>query len=297
MIPFSLFDEIHIPYKRNVQSATMSSIRAGGSIDTCIYPRNISELIYIVEALHQNGIKYVLLGNCTNTLVRDEGFDGVGICLREINDFSAEKGAVEILCGTTLAYAIRRFALCGIDISAPLSGVPGTLGAMVAGNSGCFDDSMSELFISCLVYDPKDRKTFILDSSDMDFGYRSSSVQKNGLIVLKAKLRTKVRAKADVEKDIFEYSAKRRESQPKEPSLGSYFKRPTDSELTASQLIDRCGLKGTSVGDAEVSPKHAGFIINRGCARANDVLTLAEAVKARVYEKFSIRLKEEVVVI
>ena len=296
LIPFSIFDEIHIPYKRFVSSSEISSIRAGGIIDTCVYPRNVSELIYVIEALQQNVVKYVLIGNCTNTMFSDIGFGGVAVVLRNISGFNAERGAVEILCGTTLAYAIRKLSLASIDISTAISGIPGSIGAMVSNNSGCFGASVSDVFISCLAYDASSGKTVTLTHSDMDFGYRSSTVCRENLIVLKAKLKTNVRPKHEIEAEIFEYSKKRRESQPVEPSLGSFFKRPKGS-LTASQLIDMCGLKGFSVGDAEVSRKHAGFIINKGCATSGDVIALANEVKKLVLDNYSVTLEEEAIII
>ena len=295
--PFSIFDEIHIPYKRCVSSAEFSSIRAGGIIDACVYPRNISELIYIVEALQKSGTRYVLLGNCTNTLFSDSGFSGVAVILRLLSGFSAERGGVDVLCGTTLAYAIRKLSSSGIELSSALSGIPGTLGAMVRGNCGCFGECISDIFISCLVYDTKSNRTFNLTRDEMAFEYRTSTVAKENLIVLKARLRTNVRSQSEIENSIFEYARKRRESQPVEPSLGSFFKRPSSHSLTASQLIDQSGLKGYSVGGAEVSTKHAGFIVNKGCATATEIITLAEHVKDRVFDKFSVLLEEEAVII
>jgi len=297
LIPFSIFDEIHIPYQKSVSSAEISSIRAGGVISACVYPRNISELIYVINVLKDSGVKYTLIGNCTNTLFRDEEFNGVAVVLRKISGFSAERGAVEILCGTTLAYAIRKLSMASIEISAPLSGIPGSIGAIVANNSGCYGESISDVFISCLVYDADKNTTFTLGYDDMDFGYRTSTVFRNNLIVLKSKLKTKVRPKQEIEADIFEYARKRRESQPPEPSLGSYFKRPSSHILAASQLIDKCGLKGYSVGGAEVSQKHAGFIINKGCATAEDIIILAKKVKEKVYDRFSVLLEEEAIIV
>ena len=159
--------------------------------------------------------------------------------------------------------------------------IPGSTGGMVYSNAGAYGKCVSDSFISCEAYSHSDNKTVILTADDLAFGYRDSMFKFRGLTLLSAKFKTERKPCYEIEAELSEIKNKRLTSQPREKSLGSIFKRSGD--IPVSKIIDELGLKGVSVGGAEVSPKHAGFIINRKGATTQDILELIDLIRDKVF--------------
>ena len=176
------------------------------------------------------------------------------------------------------------------------SGIPGTLGGAVFMNAGAYGGEMKDIVESVRVMSPDGFSTIDVSGDDMEFSYRHSILEENGYIVLKARLRLRTGDREEIRERIRELTCKRNEKQPVNfPSAGSTFKRPVGG--FAAALIDEAGLKGTSIGGAEVSVKHSGFVINKGGATASDVIELMELVSDKVFERSGIRLEPEVRII
>ena len=283
---------------KNEPMSKHTSLKIGGLADYFIKVKTIDELKNILEFSNKNKIQTTIIGNGTNLLVRDGGIRGIVIKL-ELNEFKIKKTANEILItvgsGMTLA-AIALIALreeiSGLEF---LSGIPGTIGGAIRMNAGAYGSEMKDLVIKTR-YMTYDGKIKTLDLKKHEFEYRNSIFSKLQAIIIDTTIKAKKGNKEEIEKKINEYSASRKLSQPLEyPNAGSTFKRK-EGVITA-KLIDECGLKGFSIGEAEVSTKHAGFIVNKGKATAKDVLDLVEYIKKEIKKKFDLDLDLEILVI
>jgi UDP-N-acetylmuramate dehydrogenase len=177
-----------------------------------------------------------------------------------------------------------------------LSGIPGTVGGAVFMNAGAYDREISDVVKSVRVFDIDDNNVIMLTKKDCGFSYRSSIFKKKAMIILSVELSLKQGKQDYIDAKMSDFSLKRNEKQPVDlPSSGSFFKRPEG--YYAGKLIEEAGMKGARVGGAQVSEKHAGFIVNTGRATADDVLKLSEKIKYEVYEKFQVKLEEEPIVI
>ena len=283
---------------KNEPMSKHTSLKIGGIADYFIKVKTVEELKNILEFSNKNKIQTTIIGNGTNLLVKDGGIRGIVIKL-ELNEFKIKKTANEIFItvgsGMTLA-AIASIALreeiTGLEF---LSGIPGTIGGAIRMNAGAYGSEMKDLVVKTryMTYDGK-IKTLDLDAHR--FEYRNSIFSNLEAIIIDTTIKAKKGNKEEIEGKMNEYSASRKASQPLEyPNAGSTFKRK-EGVITA-KLIDECGLKGFSIGDAEVSTKHAGFIINKGKATAKDVLDLIEYVKKEIKNKFDLDLDLEILVI
>ena len=283
---------------KNEPMSKHTSLKIGGNADYFIKVTTIDELKNILEFTNKNKISTTIVGNGTNLLVKDGGIRGIVIKL-ELNEFKIKKTANEVLItvgsGMTLA-AIASIALreeiSGLEF---LSGIPGTIGGAIRMNAGAYGSEMKDLVIKTR-YMTYDGKIKTLDLEAHKFEYRNSVFSKLDAIIIDTTIKAKKGNKEEIEEKMNEYSASRKSSQPLEyPNAGSTFKRK-EGVITA-KLIDECGLKGFSVGDAEVSTKHAGFVVNKGKATAKDVLDLVEHIKKEIKNKFNLDLELEILVI
>ena len=275
--------------------AAHTTFRVGGPADLFYLPRSAAELKKALQAADSAGVPALVIGNGSNLLVRDGGVHGLVIALGE--DFSTVR--VE---GTTLfaeagarlsrvAQTAQAAGLAGLEFA---SGIPGTLGGGVAMNAGAYGGQISDVLIDAEVL--LDGEVRTLDRAALEMGYRSTLPLRKGGIVTSARFELTPDDPAVIDARMRELNARRRDKQPLNfPSAGSTFKRPEG--YFAGALIEGAGLKGASVGGAQVSPKHAGFIVNTGSATAADVLALIHHVQETVYQKDGVRLELEVRVV
>ena len=288
----SLFNENCIDFKENENVAAHSSFKIGGNVRLALYPDSNEKLMCALDALASEGIRYEIIGNASNVLFAFDEFDGAMIFTSKICGATFEKNTVKALCGTSLTYlsnmAAQR-ALTGLEFA---YGIPGLVGGSVYMNAGAYGSSISEILSSTVAYDTKNRK--LVDITEHGFGYRRSIYMDDpSLVCLEAKFTLANGDENAIRAKMQENMASRKDKQPLEfASAGSYFKRPEGN--FAGKLIEDCGLKGMRVGDAEVSHKHAGFIINKGNATAVQVLELEEKIKERVENQFGVILQREV---
>ena len=276
--------------------AKHTSFRIGGPAKRMAFPETREQLVLLTGFLQEAGVDPLLIGNGTNLLVADEGLDTVVI------DTSAKLSHIELTgegeitadAGVSLA-KLALFAwksgLMGLEFA---HGIPGTLGGGVVMNAGAYGGELKDVVTKVTALYPDGVK--VLKPAELDFSYRHSVFSTGEGIVLGAKLKLEPGDKDAIKAKMDELMARRKASQPLElPSAGSTFKRPKG--YFAGPLIEGCRLKGCRVGGAEVSPKHAGFVVNVGGATCADVLALIEKVQKTVYDAHGVMLEPEVKII
>jgi UDP-N-acetylmuramate dehydrogenase len=276
-----------------------TSLRIGGPADIFAMPQDLSSLKNMHINLRRNKIPFFPLGGGTNILVRDGGIEGAVISLRSLRRTGVlskdNKYAYLFAEAGTLLQRIVNFSkengYSGVE---GLAGIPGTLGGAIFGNAGAFGYEMKDVLVLVEVMDIEGRiKKF--NAEEINFGYRSSSISQNELI-LGAKIKLKKDEKEEVSAKVDDFLEKKREKQPLwEPSAGCVFKNPAG--LSAGKLIDEAGCKGIRIGDVEVSSIHANFFINKGEAKASDFIRLMEEVAHRVKERFGVVLEPEIKIV
>jgi UDP-N-acetylmuramate dehydrogenase len=264
-----------------------------------VRPTEIDELKNVIAFVREKKIPYYVLGNGTNMLVSDDGFKGVIIALKDLNGEivfkdtdERDKVSVTAYAGCTLARLSSEAASRGLQGTEFASGIPGSIGGAVVMNAGAYGGEIKDILEYADVLD-EDGNTVRLYNSDLEFGYRRSIIQKKNYIVLLVSFILKRGNEKNIKAEIRELNERRREKQPLEyPSAGSTFKRPEG--YFAGKLIEDSGLKGYRIGDAQVSEKHCGFVINRGKATSADIYSLIGDVIATVYEKTGVQLEPEI---
>ena len=283
---------------KNEPMTKHTSLKIGGIADYYIKITTIQELKNVLKIAKKNNIPITIVGNGTNLLVLDKGIRGFVLKL-ELKEFKIKRNTdnifITVESGMSLAMlstiAIKE-ELAGFEF---LSGIPGTIGGAIRMNAGAYGSEMKDLVLKTryMTYDGR-LKTLNLDGHE--FEYRNSTFSKMNAIIIDTTLVAKNGNRAKIEEKIKEYSTSRKEKQPLEyPNAGSTFKRKEG--YIASKLIDECGLKGYRIGGAEVSTKHAGFIINAGNATAKDVLDLVEYIKQKVKSKYDVDIELEILVV
>lgn len=256
-------------------------------------PRGEEQLSKLLRCCAAQRLQPLILGNGSNVLVADEGLRGVVICTVPGLDSLAEQGGV-ITCGAGVSLTrLCRFALekslTGLEFA---FGIPGSAGGAAFMNAGAYGGEMKDVLIGCTHVTPEG-ETGSLREEALALGYRRSAYRENGCLITSLQLQLRPGEKAPIRARMEELIGRRKAKQPLEyPSAGSTFKRPEG--YYAGALIEACGLKGTSVGGAQVSEKHAGFVINTGSATSADVLALIRLVQDTVYREKGVRLEPEV---
>lgn len=266
-----------------------TSLRVGGKADIFINVDSLEKLTKIINL--QTNLPITIIGNGSNVLVKDAGIRGI-VLKYTANKYKINQYEVEADAGVSnaaLSYVLLNEELTGFEFA---SGIPGTIGGAIYMNAGAYGKEMKDVIKDVTYINLDDKTIHTIDCNDCNFDYRKSVFMEMNVIILKATLifskgeKEKIKQEMDVNKE------KRLESQPTEfPNAGSTFKRG-DGFITA-KLIDEAGLKGAQIGGAEVSTKHAGFIINKNNASASDVLQLAEFVQKEVYKKFNKKIELE----
>lgn len=283
-----------VEYRENVKLKLLSPIRIGGNAKIIAYPDSALKYVQILRFLGAIKCKFRTLGRMSNLLPSDDGYDGVIIKTDRIRRFYITSNILYTYCGITtaiLAGETCRAELSGLE---ELSGIPGSIGGAIFGNAGAFGREIADVVSDVTFYSPADDRIYTASAREIDFSYRNSAFKRGLGYIISARLNLTHSDKDSIAARMNNVKEARQRTQPiGELSLGSTFKRPL-SDLPAAKMIDECGLKGYSIGGAEISKKHAGFIINRDGALAEDYLRLADYASDKVYEKFGVRLEREV---
>lgn len=271
----------------------LTTFRIGGPAAYVVTPSNLEELKKVTEVCRENGLKVLALGKGSNILACDEGFQGVVIRLdSDFNRVRIQNCIVEAESGITLSALAKKVADKGLSGLEFASGIPGTLGGAVYMNAGAYGGEMKDILQEVTVLDMTGQLRH-MDRTEMDFGYRKSILQYKSWIMVRAILQLEERDPAAVKARMQELKEQRNLKQPMDmPSAGSVFKRPEGH--FAGGLIEQAGLKGSRIGGAMVSPKHAGFIVNTGDATAKDVVNLIRHIQKTVRDQFGVELTPEV---
>ena len=278
---------------RNEPMRKHTTFRIGGLADFYLCPHSAKEIQKTVAICREEELPYFILGNGSNLLVSDQGYRGVVIQLwKNVSDILVEGCRIRAKAGASLAKIAGEAleeGLTGMEFAA---GIPGTLGGAVVMNAGAYGGEMKDILQEALVMDEQG-EIFTLKKEELHLGYRTSIIKEKGYIVLAAALELKPGDRKEIKEKMDELKQRRVEKQPLDmPSAGSTFKRPEG--YFAGKLIMDAGLRGFSVGGAQISEKHCGFVVNTGKATANDVLTLIREVQKRVRDKFGVELETEV---
>ena len=273
-----------------------TTFRVGGKADAFLSVQNEEQLKKAVLLCKEYEVPFLILGNGSNLLVSDDGYRGMVILIgKDMADIRINGNRVIAMAGATLAgvaQAAAKNSLCGMEFA---SGIPGTIGGAIVMNAGAYDGEMKMVVEEVKVLS-RDGNIFTLTNEEMEFSYRNSRVKKEGLIVLSVTLLLSAKEQTAIYEKMNDFAARRREKQPLEyPSAGSTFKRPEG--MFAGKLIMDAGLRGYSVGDAQVSEKHCGFVINKGAASAEEIHRLIYDVQEKVKEAFGVTLEPEVIFI
>ena len=275
-----------------------TTFKVGGPAECYIKIDDIEDLRNILKFAKNNDIKITVLGNGSNVLVLDKGIKGIVLNIRfnkmEMLNFD---GKIYANIGAGVKISIFGHLLLKNEITGfeELSGIPGTIGGAVRMNAGAHGKEFKDIVntVTCMDYDGNIKQ---FENKDMEFDYRRSMLKDKKYIVLEVGMQFEKGTEKDIRQKMEEYATYRKEKQPIEyPSAGSTFKRGSD--YITAKLIDEAGLKGFSIGGAEVSEKHAGFIINKGNATAKDILELIEYVRNKVYEKYNKEIELEIEII
>lgn len=271
----------------------VTSFHIGGNADLAVYPADAEAFAYALDAVVQAGVPYTVIGNGSNTLVRDSGFRGVVFVTTDMRRVTIDGTRLTGGCGVLLGSVGTNASRAGLAGAEFANGIPGTLGGAVYMNAGAYGGQLAEIVCETVCYDLDAKQVLHLDNAAQHFGYRHSVFMEKNYIILSATLQLTKDEPDAIRARMNDYLARRREKQPLEyPSAGSVFKRPEGH--FAGKLIEDAGLKGLRVGGAEVSPKHAGFIVNVGGATARDVLELIERIREKVYAMSGVMLECEI---
>ena len=280
--------------QENVTLAPYTSARIGGPADVVLTVKSADELADAVQVIWEQDLPYHILGGGSNVLVSDKGFRGVVVLNRakEVRFEMGDQPSVWCEAGVVIANLARRCASKGLGGLEWSAAVPGTVGGAVYGNAGAFGGDMTHNLVWAELLTTNGREKFTLDQ--MGYGYRTSILKRHEVngIVLSALLKLKNSNSEEVSVKIEQFSERRKATQPPGASMGSMFKNPEGDH--AGRLIEAAGLKGTRIGNAEISTRHANFFINHGETLAEDVRALVRLTQKTVFEKFGVNLELEV---
>lgn len=293
-----------------------STFRIGGSAKFFVVAKSKEEILEAVAFAKKENLPFFILGGGSNILFSDEGYNGLIIKIQN-NEDKISDAKIVVEAGSLLGSVVSKTAGVGLSGLEWAAGIPGTIGGAIVGNAGAFGESMKEIVKSVEAYDLESGETRIFDNNDCGFDYRESIFKKNrNLIIFSAEIWLEKKDIGFVRAKIKDCLVYRKNTQPLESSSGSVFKHlkairenlriletiPGYGKLKIHEggtiptgfVIEKCGLKGKKVGGAEISDKHANFIVNKGDATAKDVMELIGVIKEKVREKFGFKLEEEI---
>lgn len=284
-----------IKFTENELLAPHSTFRIGGEARLAAMPDTTEQIIDAVSAAKEAGLDFTVIGNGSNVLFSDKGFDGLVIFTRNADSVVIKGNRVIADAGapfTKLAVTVKNAGLTGLEFA---YGIPGSVGGAVYMNAGAYNGEASQVVASSMAYDDLAGEVRMISREEHNFGYRTSvySQNRDRLTVLSAEFELKEGDSAAIWETMQDLMRRRREKQPLEyPNAGSVFKRPQG--YFVGKLITDAGLKGYTIGGAQVSEKHAGFIVNIGGATAEDVLRLVEHIQKTVQSQFGVMLECEI---
>lgn len=290
----AFLEKENIQFAENESMKNHTTFKVGGEAPVMIFPKSEAEVSAVIKACKQLGIRLVAIGNGSNLLVSDNGINAAVLCFS--NDFSEikllDEETVFAESGASLM-KLCRFALenslSGLEFA---FGIPGSCGGAAFMNAGAYGGEMKDVLFKCSHID-QDGKEGFLESADMQLSYRHSAYYDNGCIITGIYVKLKKGNKDEIKAKMDDFLQRRKDKQPLEyPSAGSTFKRPEG--YFAGKLIEECGLKGKAVGGAEVSTKHAGFVINKGNATCADILNLCRLCSETVMKEKGVKLEMEI---
>ena len=289
-----LFSKLNCIVRYDEPLKNHTTFKIGGNCIALIEPREVSDIVETIKICRENSIKFFVIGNGSNLLVPDEGYNGVIIKLKsEFSTIQVEGEYLIVNSGAKLSevYTVAyENSLTGFEFA---SGIPGTIGGAIYMNAGAYGGEMKDIVESVEVLDLDNFELRELKNEELEFSYRKSIIQRRNYIVTTIKLKLQ---KGNKEKINAVYEDLRERRNSKQPlnfgSAGSTFKRPEGH--FASKLIEDAGLKGYHINDACVSEKHSGFVVNKGNASYKEVMELIEYVQKVVFEKFGVKLETEV---
>ena len=269
-----------------------TTFRVGGPADLYVCPKK-QELPVILGLAKKKGLAVTVIGNGSNLLVGDKGIRGLVIEVgAHMNEVEVQGNILRAQAGALLSQVAAKAAAAGLGGMEFAAGIPGSMGGAVTMNAGAYGGEMKDVIRQVTVLTPECEQK-VLSREELDLSYRHSCIPKNHFLVLEAELSLMPAPEQEIRAKMAELREKRVEKQPLEyPSAGSTFKRPEG--YFAGKLIMDAGLRGYAVGDAQVSEKHAGFIVNTGTATTDDIINLMDFCKKTVYEKFGVMIEPEV---
>lgn len=278
--------------EKDISLSTLTTYKTGGIAKLVVYPNNINNLKQLLKLIHKHNIKYFILGKGSNTLFSDKEFNGVIIKLDKLNNFEIKETEIYVESGMILSKLVQasiKNELTGLEFAI---GIPGTIGGAIYMNAGAYGNNMSNIVKSVIVLDEK-LQIEEIPLEKLKFDYRYSIFQANkNLICVAANIKLEHGNHDEIDSKIKENLLKRKNSQPLEYlSAGSVFRNPEGNY--AGKIIEELGLKGKNIGGAEISTKHANFIINKNNASSSDILNLIKLVQKEVKDKYKIDLKLE----
>ena len=278
--------------EKNISLSTLTTYKTGGISKLVIYPNNINCLKELITLIYKYNINYFVLGKGSNTLFSDKEFNGVIVKLDKLNNFEIKQNEIYVESGMVLTKLVQESVknnLTGLEFAI---GIPGTIGGAIYMNAGAYGSNMSNIIKSAIVLNEKLQIEEIL-LEKLKFDYRYSIFQTNRkLICLAANIKLEHGNHDEIVSKIKDNLLKRKNSQPLEyPSAGSVFRNPKGNY--AGKIIEELGLKGKNIGGAEISTKHANFIINKNNASSSDILNLIKLVQKEAKDKYKIDLKLE----
>lgn len=287
-------DSSKIKYDEPMSKHT--TMKIGGFADVMVIPESIEDVKNTLSFAKENNIPVTIIGNGSKLLVLDKGIRGIVIKFgSKFANITVTGDIIVVEAGMTLprlAIVAKDNGLSGMEFAA---GIPGNVGGAVFMNAGAYGSDMSHI-IEEVTYLDEDLETKTIKNKDCDFGYRASIFRKKSYTILSAKLKLSHGNKEEIDALMKQNNEARKSKQPLEyPNAGSTFKRPEG--YFVGKLIDDLGLKGYSIGDAEISTKHSGFIVNKGNAKAKDVVELINYIKEKVLEANDVKLEEEIIVL
>ena len=278
--------------EKDISLSTLTTYKTGGIAKLVVYPNNINNLKQMLKLIHKYNIKYFILGKGSNTLFSDKEFNGVIIKLDKLNNFKIKQTEIYVESGMILSKLVQasvKNELTGLEFAI---GIPGTIGGAIYMNAGAYGNNMSNIVKSVIVLNEKFQiKEIPLEKLKFDYRYSIFQDNKN-LICVAANIKLEHGNHDEIASKIKENLLKRKNSQPLEyPSAGSVFRNPEGNY--AGKIIEELDLKGKNIGGAEISTKHANFIINKNNASSSDILNLIKLVQKEVKDKYKIDLKLE----
>lgn len=283
-----------IEVRRSEPLCRHTTFRIGGAAELFLIPNNETALIAAIGFAKDAGVRHMVIGNGSNLLFDDEGYHGAVISTSGLCDIRIEENTITAGAGAQLinvCKAARDAGLSGLEFA---YGIPGSVGGAVYMNAGAYGGEMSGVVESSTYLEQSELTVHTLSASEHNYGYRDSSYKHSDRIILSASFSLKPGDSQEIGRSMTDYMSRRIDKQPLEyPSAGSVFKR-CPGHYTG-QMIEESGLKGYSVGGAQISEKHAGFIVNRGNATAADVLSLVEFIQKTIKERYGCELECEVI--